>query len=306
MTEAPTPPQRLDYQASIDRPRLALPDGKRVAVFLVVNVEAWDLARPMPRQVLTAPQGAAVLPDLPNWAWHEYGMRVGFWRLKAALDAHGIAPTLAINGSVPAAYPRVTQAARSAGWEFMVHGFHQMATHLIDDQRAMIRVAIETLRIAGGHDPVGWLAPGLTETLDTPDRLAEAGIRYCADWVVDDLPCELRTEHGTILTMPYSVELNDIPIMLIQHHCAEELFSRTVAQFDRLYAEAETQGAKVMGLAVHPYISGVPHRIGWFERSLAHMAARPGTLFWQGRQIMDWYLKATASWTDIDTGRRKD
>ena len=294
MPDPKLPSSRLPYQASIDRPRLDLPEGKRVAVFLVVNVEAWDPLRPMPRQVLTAPQGAAVTPDLPNWAWHEYGMRVGFWRLKAALDAHGIAPTLAINGAVPAAYPRVSQAAREAGWEFMVHGHHQIATHLVEDQRATIRTAIASLRDAGGHEPVGWLAPGLTETLDTPDLLAEAGIRYCADWVVDDLPCRLQTAHGELITMPYSVELNDIPIMMIQHHTAEELLTRTIAQFDRLYAEAETQGAKVMGLAVHPYISGVPHRIGWFERALAHMAAREGTLFWQGRQIMDWYLGASA------------
>ena len=88
----------------------------------------------------------------------------------------------------PAAYPRVTAACRDAGWEFMVHGYHQMATHLVEDQRAMIRDAIATLREAGGHEPVGWLAPGLTETLDTPDLLAEAGIKYCADWVIDDLP----------------------------------------------------------------------------------------------------------------------
>jgi allantoinase len=294
MADPMTPAQRLDYLASIDRPRLALPDGKRVAVFIVVNVETWDSARPMPRQVLTPPQGASVLPDLPNWAWHEYGMRVGFWRLKAALDAHGISPSMTINGAVPAAYPRVTQAARDAGWEFMGHGFHQTATHNVTDQRAMVRDAVAALRAAAGHEIVGWLAPGLTETLQTPDVLAAAGIRYCADWVVDDLPCEIRTAHGPILTMPYSVELNDIPIMMIQHHRADELFARTVAQFDRLYEEAETQGAKVMGLAVHPYISGVPHRIGWFEKALAHMAARPGTLFWQGRQIMDWYLKVTA------------
>ena len=208
------------------------------------------------------------MPDLPNWAWHEYGMRVGFWRLKAALDAHRIAPSMTINGTVPAAYPRVTQAARDAGWEFMGHGFHadrdaSGGGPARDDPQRDGCVAR-----GAGHEVVGWLAPGLTETLDTPDLLAEAGIRYCADWVVDDLPCTLRTEHGPLLTMPYSVELNDIPMMMIQHHRAEELFARTVAQFDRLYAEAETQGAKVMGLAVHPYISGVPHRIGWFEQAL--------------------------------------
>ena len=109
------PHQRLDYQASIDRPRLTLPNGARVAVFLVVNIERWDIDRAMPRQVLSAPQGAAVIPDVPNWAWHEYGMRVGFWRLKAALDLHGIAPTLAINGAVPAAYPRSPRPAARPG-----------------------------------------------------------------------------------------------------------------------------------------------------------------------------------------------
>ncbi|HTW72529.1 MAG TPA: polysaccharide deacetylase family protein, partial [Acetobacteraceae bacterium] len=269
--------------------------GKRVAVYIVVNVEHWDADRAMPRQVLTAPQGASVVPDLPNWAWHEYGMRVGFWRLKAALDAHGIAPSMTINGTVPGAYPRVARAARDAGWEFMGHGWRQMATHLVEDQRAMIRATIDTLEEASGHEIVGWLAPGLTETFGTPDLLREAGIGYCADWVVDDLPCTLQTAHGPLLTMPYSVELNDIPMMMIQHHAAREMFDRTVAQFDRLYAEAETQGAKVMGLAVHPYISGVPHRIGWLEQALAHMARHEGTLFWQGRQIMEWYLRATAA-----------
>ena len=246
------------------RPPLTLPEGKRVAVFLVVNIERWDINRAMPRQVLSAPQGASVMPDLPNWAWHEYGMRVGFWRLKAALDRHGIAPTLAINGAVPAAYPRVTQAARDAGWEFMVHGYHQMATHLVEDQRAMIRSAIDPLREAGGHEPAGRISShrALTRKLmqETPDLLAEAGIRYCADWVIDDLPAAIRTAHGPMLTMPYSVELNDIPIMMIQHHQAEELFQRTVAQFDRLYEEAEHwQGAKVMGLAVHPYYQRASH-----------------------------------------------
>ena len=190
---------------------------------------------------------------------------------------HGIAPSMTINGTVPARLSVGSPRPRAMpGWEFMGHGFRQIATHLVEDQRAMIRDAMAALREAAGHEIVGWLAPGLTETLETPDLLAEAGIRYCADWVVDDLPCTLRTAHGPMLTMPYSVELNDIPMMMIQHHRAEELFDRTVAQFDRLYAEAETQGAKVMGLAVHPYISGVPHRIGWFEQALGYMAAKPG------------------------------
>lgn len=248
----------------------------------------------MPRQVLSAPQNAPVVPDLPNWAWHEYGMRVGFWRLKAALDKHGIAPTLSINGAVAEAYPRIVKACVAARWDFMGHGFHQIATHLVEDQRAMIAQTLATLEAACGVRPVGWLGPGLTETLKTPELLAEAGVRDLADWVVDDLPCRIEKRHGPVVSMPYLVELNDIPIMTIPHHTAGELADRTVAQFERLHLESQTSGAKVMGLAVHPYLSGVPHRIAVFEQALAYLAALPGAVFMQGRQIMDWYLAAGA------------
>ncbi len=294
------PGERLKYEAAVDRAPLRLPGTAQVAVFLVVNIERWDIARAMPRQVLSAPQNAPVVPDLPNWAWHEYGMRVGFWRLKAALDRHGIAPTLSINGAVADAYPRIVRACVEANWEFMGHGFHQIATHLVEDQRGMIAETLVTLETACGVRPVGWLGPGLTETLDTPELLAEAGVRYLADWVVDDLPCRIETRHGPVLSMPYSVELNDIPIMAIQHHTAGELADRTIAQFERLHLESQTSGAKtmggakVMGLAVHPYLSGVPHRIAAFERALAHLAAHPGAIFMQGREIMDWYTEASA------------
>ena len=201
---------------------------------------------------------------------------------------------------VKADYPRIVTACVEANWEFMGHGFHQIATHLVEDQRGMIAETLATLETACGVRPVGWLGPGLTETLDTPDLLAEAGVRYLADWVVDDLPCRIETRHGPVLSMPYSVELNDIPIMAIQHHTAGELADRTIAQFERLHLESQTSGAKtmggakVMGLAVHPYLSGVPHRIAAFERALAHLAAHTGAIFMQGREIMDWYTEASA------------
>ncbi len=100
------PRERAPFSAIVDRSPLALPGGARVIVWTIVNLEVWDIGRPMARQILPPPTGQTLLPDVPNWSWHEYGMRVGFWRLKAALDLHGIAPTLAINGIVPLAYPR--------------------------------------------------------------------------------------------------------------------------------------------------------------------------------------------------------
>jgi hypothetical protein len=172
----------------------------------------------------------------------------------------------------------------------MGHGFVQVPTHKVADQRAMIREAVETISSFTREPVLGWLGPGLTETLETPDLLAEAGIRYIADFVVDDLPARLATVHGEVLTMPYSVELNDIPVAMIQHHGSEELARRARLTAARLIAEARVQGAKVMCIAIHPYISGVPHRIAALDALFEELAAMPEIGFMQGREIRAWYL----------------
>jgi peptidoglycan/xylan/chitin deacetylase (PgdA/CDA1 family) len=284
------PEQRLAYAAAIDRPVLALPDGAKLAIWPVVNVEHWLIDNPMPRQVLSPPTGTALLPDVPNWAWHEYGMRVGFWRFADAFARRGIRPTLSCNASVCLEYPRVAAAARDAGWDFMGHGFHQMPTHRVEDQRAMIFRSVEVIAGFTQAPVLGWLGPGLTETLETPDLLAEAGIRYLGDFPVDDRPARIATTHGPLVALPYPVELNDIPVVMIQHHGEEELGRRAMLAATRLLAEAETSGARVMGIAVHPYISAVPHRIAAFEAMLDSLVALPGVVFRQGRDLLDWYL----------------
>ncbi|MCD2513010.1 polysaccharide deacetylase family protein [Comamonas endophytica] len=284
------PKDRIDYSAMIDRPPRKGPGGARVIVWPIVNVEDWSIERPMPRQVLPAPTGVAVQPDMANWAWHEYGMRVGFWRLKAALDKLGIVPTLSINGAVCLNYPRVAEAARDAGWEFMGHGFEQMPVHKVEDQAAMIRRTVDTIRDFTGKAPVGWLGPGLTQTLDSVDLLHAAGIRYIGDWVLDDQPVPLRTQTGEMVAMPYSVELNDIPMMAVQHHRADELLRRVTDTFDRLYEEGADQ-VRVLGLAVHPFLSGVPHRIRYFEQALAYMHGHADVAFMTGEQILAWHAQ---------------
>jgi peptidoglycan/xylan/chitin deacetylase (PgdA/CDA1 family) len=282
------PHERFDYSAIIDREPLKLPDGARVAVWTIVNVEEWNFEAAIPRTVLSTPAGATVIPDVPNWSWHEYGMRVGFWRLKAALDRHHIKASMTVNASVCLSYPRIAQAALDAGWEFMGHGYKQRALPLEQDQRAVIRKSIETIREFTGKAPRGWLGPGLAETYETPDILAEEGIEYVSDWVTDDQPYEIKTTSRPLVMVPYSVELNDIPMMLIQHHRAEELFERTRDQFDRLYDEGQ-QSARIMAIAVHPYVTGVPHRIKYFEAIYAYIRQKPGVVFWKGEDILDWY-----------------
>ncbi|HZM35183.1 MAG TPA: polysaccharide deacetylase family protein [Burkholderiales bacterium] len=288
------PRDRLPYSAIVDRPRLELPSGARLAVWTIVNVEEWSIERPMPRMVLSPPLGQPLQPDLPNWAWHEYGMRVGFWRLAEVLKKFDIKATLAINGSVCRTYPRVAKAALEAGWEFMGHGYIQRPMHHVEDQRAAIRQTIEEIRAFTGKAPRGWESPGLTETYDTIDWLAEAGIEYVADWVLDDQPVEIRTATRPVVSIPYTVELNDIPMMLLQSHPSAEWLQRGIDHFERLYAEGE-KSARVMAISVHPYITGVPHRVGYLERLYETIRQRPGVLMWKGEEILDWYTDARRS-----------
>jgi peptidoglycan/xylan/chitin deacetylase (PgdA/CDA1 family) len=285
------PSERVKYSAIVDRPPLKLPGDARVVVWPIVNVEVWDISRLMPRQVLPPPTGVTQLPDFAHWAWHEYGNRVGFWRLKEALDSLDIKASLCVNARVCTDYERIARAARESGWEFMGHSYDQRPIHAEPDQREMIQRSVKILREYSGKQPVGWLGPGLTETLNTPDLLAEAGIRYIADWVIDDEPVPVETAHGRVLAMPYSVELNDIPMMMIQHHAAGEFESRCMDYFERVYAES-TKRAKVMAIAVHTYISGVPHRIKYFERVLQTLKKQEGVVFWTGEQILEWYERA--------------
>jgi len=282
------PKNRIPYSAIVDRPPLPLPEGGRLIVWSIVNVEDWSIERALPRTVLSPPMGQPLLPDLPNWAWHEYGMRVGFWRLLECLERYRAGVTLALNGAVCQSYPRVAEAALEAGWEFMGHGMVQGPMHGLADQAAAIAETVEAIRAFTGKAPRGWESPGLTETYDTVDHLAAAGIEYVADWVLDDQPVEIATRHGPILSIPYTVETNDIPMMALQQHSAAEMLRRGIDQFERLYQES-AEITRVMAVSVHPYITGVPHRIGYFERLYAHFRSKPGVLLWTGEQILDWY-----------------
>jgi peptidoglycan/xylan/chitin deacetylase (PgdA/CDA1 family) len=285
------PRERAPYSAIVDRPVMKLPGGARIIVWTIVNLEVWDIARPMARQVIPAPTGAVLLPDVPNWSWHEYGMRVGFWRFHALYERLGIRPTLAINARVCVDYPRVAQACLDSGWEFMGHSYEQGPIHKEEDQPAMIKRTLDTIEKFTGKRALGWLGPGLTETYDTPEHLAAAGIKYIGDWVHDEEPTEINTASGPLVTLPYSVECNDIPVMLVQHHEASYWTQKCTDAFDRLYQEGEER-PRIMAIAIHPYVSGQPFRIKYHEAVYDYMAKFPGVLHWNGEQILDWYQKA--------------
>src|SRR6202030_825176 len=209
----------------------------------------------MPRPALPAPADVSPMPDIPNWAWHEYGNRVGFWRLLDVLDTLKITAALAINGTAIKAYEPISRAAVERNWEFIGHGLTQTNRQHVKNEREDIietRAAIERIT---GRRPRGWLGPGLTETWETPDLLKLEGYEYVADWVLDDQPVWLKTTTAPIVNLPYTQECNDVAMMLIQHHKACEYQDRAIDQFEQLYADA-ANSARVMALVIHPYIMG--------------------------------------------------
>ncbi len=219
------PSERLDFSAIGQRPKLVLPDGARLAVWVIVNIEEWDPTQPTPRTVLTPPAGGAPMPDIPNWAWHEYGNRVGFWRMLEVLDHFRIRAVLAINGSAISRYEPIARAAHERGWEFIGHGFTQQNMQKVADEREDIRKTAAAIRDFTGKHARGWLGPGLTETWETPDLLVEEGFEYVCDWVLDDEPVLLKTRTKPIVNLPYTQECNDVAMMLIQHHKASEYYN---------------------------------------------------------------------------------
>jgi allantoinase len=285
------PTERIAYSPIGERAPLKLPDGARMAVWVIVAIEEWDPTQPMPRTVLTPPAGGSPMPDVPNWAWHEYGNRVGFWRFVNVFDEFRVPAALCINGSALVAYPQIVRAAVDRDWEFVGHGLTQRNMQKVPDERADIRQVRDVVLKATGKAPRGWIGPGLTETWETPDLLVEEGYDYVADWVLDDQPVWLRTRTKPILNVPYTQECNDVAMILIQHHKASEYCERALDQFEQLYADS-AESARIMALAVHPYIMGAPHRLKYFRNVIEVISNKTEVKFWTGAQIADWFFTA--------------
>lgn len=281
------PRDRLPYVPIEGRAPLRL-EGARLIVWPVLALEDWDISRPMARTVIPPPQGGTLLPDVPNWSWHEYGMRVGVWRLIRMYQRLGLRPTVTLNAKVCEFYPQVVEACIRQGWELNAHSYEQIPMHKLEDQRAVIERAVGIITKAWGKAPRGWFGPGLTQTYETLDHLAACGIEYIGDWSLDDEPVTLRTSSRPIVALPYNFELHDIVMMAVQHHASEVFHRRCMDQFECLYEES-AERPKLMAIACHPYLSGQPHRIRHVERVFEEITRRAGVVVMDGSQILDWY-----------------
>lgn len=279
---------RIPYMLSTSRPKLPAPNGKPIIVHVVVNVEHWPFDAPMPRAIVSPPHGKATVPDVPNFGWVDYGMRCGMPRLLRALSERNLPASTSINATVIDAYPEAAEAMLAAKWEFIGHGMHQESLNAASDEGALIEAALEKVRKFTGYRPRGWLSPGLRETLETPEVLKRLGVEYLCDWIVEDLPIWMETKNGPMISMPYTVELNDVPVTLIQAHQADELYRRLVDTLTCFEREAKSN-VRVIPIGLHPHLIGVPHRIGVFERMLDLLMSRSDVVFMNGSQIADWF-----------------
>jgi allantoinase len=269
------------------RPPLQWPNGSRVAVWVIPNIEFYPLDVPVP-------EGSGTVPDVPSYAARDYGARVGIWRVMDVMEGLGVPGTVALNSDVLDVYPGVVEAASELGWEIMGHNTQNslwLNRIPAEKEQGVIRGVFDRIEEATGKRPVGWLGSGLHETWNTLEYLIAAGCRYVADWVNDDQPYVMEVGGKEIVSIPYTREINDLPLFLRQHRTAEEYETLVRRQFDTLYAEG-TQSGRVMAIALHPFVIGVPHRIGALRSALQYIAGHEGVWFARGEEIIDGYLSA--------------
>ena len=278
---------RVPYQMSTERKRLAPLRGKPLMVHVVVNVEYWPFDQAMPRAVLPAPHGKSPIPDVGNFAWVEYGMRVGLPRILRLISERDIAATTFMNGQCADVYASAAEAMLKADLEFVGHSWIQKSLQFEDDEAAVIAKTVERLERLTGKKLRGWFGAGAGESFDTPDLIKAAGVDWLADWFIDDLPCWMRTKHGPLLAMPYTVELNDVPIYAIQSQSSDEMLKRLETTVRVFAAEALP---RVLTLALHPHVMGVAHRSDVLAQCLDLLLARDDTIFVTGSEIADWFI----------------
>jgi allantoinase len=263
------------YQAIVDRPRVTWPNGARVAVWVIPNIEHFHI------------EIGNQAPDIRNHSRRDYGNRVGVWRIIEVLAKHGVRGTVALNAEVGRFYPRIMEEVTKLQWELMGHGLTNsvLLTGMPRDKETEVIAQAREIIGQWGQTMRGWLGPGLGETWHTLDLLRDHGVQYVCDWVNDDLP--YRMNNG-LYSIPYSIELNDMPLFNMPSIDIGEFERRIRETFDVLYEEGARNG-RVMAIALHPFLIGVPHRIRTLDRALSYIASHGSVWFATGAEIIDAY-----------------
>lgn len=269
---------RYDYSPITERPDFDWPEGRRLAVHVGVNVE-WFSFGAEGGAILAQPKAE---PDVMNYAWRDYGNRVGIWRMFDLFDRLDLPVAGLLNDAVTDHAPQIVARFMARGDEIVAHGHTntQAPGELsIDDERAILSRARMRLQQVTGIAPKGYLAPLISESHHTPDLVRETGYDYLLDWAHDEQPVWMRTAHGPILSVPYPQELNDVPQLMGRKREADEFAAMILSAFD-LHLRESADRPVVMGIALHPYLMGQANRFGHLERVLETLRERAGDQVW--------------------------
>jgi peptidoglycan/xylan/chitin deacetylase (PgdA/CDA1 family) len=279
------------YSPIVEREPIRWPGDARVAFYVGLNIEHFDVDRP---STSIAEATASLVPDALNYGWRDYGPRVGIWRLIEIFDRYGVRPSVLLNSDAAERYPQIIEAGRSRHWAWLAHGKTNSMLHTdmsVDEERAMLTDVVETIEKATGQRPRGWLGPGLTETFETPRLLAELGLSYVLDWTNDDQPYALNAPD--MLSVPYSVELNDLGLFMFKNLTGPDVVQVVKDQLDQLYADAADSG-RVMALALHPFVIGQAFRARYLDQALDYIANHEGVWMTTSDEIAARYARTAA------------
>jgi allantoinase len=290
------------YSPIINRPRLGWPNGAQVALWIIPNIEYFSLEeRP-------GGYGAGKVPDVVMWSERDYGNRVGVFRLMDVLDRYGIRGTVALNSNLCAEHPQIIAEGNKRNWEWIGH--NESNTRRLNEappgeERNIIRRTLDTIGKASGRRPTGWLSSGLQQTWDTLDLLAEEGVEYQGDWCNDDQPYVMSLDGDrSIVAMPYTQQLNDKSAIERRFVSGDGFCQMICDSFDVLYNEGAKSG-RVMAIALHPYLIGVPHRIGALDKALKYICKHKRVWKTTGAEIARHYLAQAKSGMPQGQERRK-
>lgn len=281
-----------DYVPIIDRPRFKLPKGARVAVIPYINIEHFPADIP---GTAIIPGTQQFNPDSLNYGWRDYGNRVGLWRIMDLMDACGMRGTVCLNSEIIREYPRIIEEGEKRRWAWIGHGINNAPANFIsgideNKERRIIGGVLQAMEKALGRKTKGWLSPFLTHTNNTPNILAEFGVEYLCDYTADDHPFPFNTKKGSLIAVPYTVELNDIPAFQNVGVSSEAFGDMIVDQFDVLYEEG-ANNARCMPICLHTFWVGQPNKFKHLRRAFEYIAKHDGVWFTTGDEMNDWYRR---------------
>ena len=287
----PLPPNRVDYSPIIDRPIIKWPNDARVALWISPNVEHYEY---MPDDdSARTPWPRTPFPDVQQYSYRDYGNRVGFWRMLETLDKYNIRCCVSLNMAVLEHFPEIRDAMVQRDYDYMSHGIYNtryLYTYTEEQEREFYRDTIDTLKLHTGKQLKGMLGPAISGTERTPDLMAEAGLIYHTDWMHDDQPVPINVKSGKLVSVPYSIELNDSSLLRDNHYEGDYFARICKAQFDQLYKEGAESG-RVMCIALHPFLIGQPHRIKYLDDILSHIMSHDGVWQTTADDIADYYIE---------------